>query len=227
MKITFKKNYNAKLDAAYYLAILPFSPDHRTGADCSIYVATRHHHDAQIVHIEPLCLNDLQDWQTLMDVGLTAREYTAKVLEFRPDTTLTDSFLELIVFRKKPEAVNEKIALFCRHYEAYAGIKYKIKPAEVGMLKKTEIDEDLVAKFFVCTEFWAKVKSVSYYCKNINEIKRLQHQKTSSSHPNFWDKDYFSRLPTEKVTEYYRHLRSLGLKSRKNSLGDIIAWEKE
>lgn len=227
MKITFKKNYNNKLDALHYLAILPFSPDHIVGADCSIFVATKHHHDATITQIIPLCLDDLQEWQTVFDVGLSVEKFKESILSYRPDTDPTDSFLELLIFKKKPEAVNEKIAIFCRHYEVFSGIKYKIKPAEIGMLRKTEIDEELAAKYFSSTEWWAKVKSVKSYCTNINEIKRLQHQKTVSSHPNFWDKDYFSKLPTEKVTEYFRHLRSLGLKSKKNQIGDIIAWEKE
>lgn len=227
MKITFKKNYNSKLESDLYLAILPFKSEYTEGEEFDIFVATKQHHRATIIYTQVLSLNELQTWHTQLDVGLSADQYRDILLQHLPDKDPASIILILAIFQKKPEAVNEKIALFCRHYEAFAGVKYKVSKAEIGMLKKTEITEDLAAKFFACTEFWAKVKSVSYYCKNVNEIKRLQHQKTASSHPNFWDKDYFSRLPSEKVTEYYRHLRSLGLKSRKNSLGDIIAWEKE
>lgn len=222
MKVTFKLNYNAKLESKMYLAILPFNPDHRAGVEVDIYVATKFHSRAKILTTRPTSLADLTDYDTLIDVGLTADDYRKKVTEYNQSIDLHDSFLEIVIFEKIPEATNEKIALFCSFYERYCGIKYKISRPEIGMIKKAEVTEEYLKRFFESQEFWAKVKSVSYYVKNINEIKRLTVQTSAGGHPHYFDKAYLSKLDTSAISSYYKHLRSLGLSAKKDALGNVI-----
>lgn len=228
MKITFKRNYEEKLNANTYLAILPFSQDYKVGNTFDVYVATKLHHQASILYIRPLSLEDISqlDFLPLLDVGLSADQYIQTVLDYRPDIDLSESNFELIVLQKVADKTNEKIAIFCRYYESYAGHKYKISRPEIGMIKRTEVSEPLIKKFFESKEFWAKIKSVSYYCKNINEIKRLTEINANNLHPNHYDAEYMKKLTGPEISDYYKHLRSLGLVAKKNAVGTIIDWVK-
>lgn len=226
MKITLKKNYHLKLEADIYLAILPFSVEHIVGLEVDVFVATKFHHKATIIHLEPVTLAELNQrrYLSLLDVSISPEEYIHAVTDHLPTVDQNDAFLELIVFKKQPSKTNEKIAIFCRQYEKFSGIKYKISKSEIGMLARHEMTEELVQKFFMCTEFWAKVKSVSYYCKNLNEIKRLTAQNSTSMHPNHWDSAYAAKLTGPQTSDYYKHLRNQDLTPKKNPLGQIINW---
>lgn len=224
MKITFKKNYNAKLDSSIYLAILPFHAQHTKNSEHDIFVATKAHHSAKILTAQPTTLLDLQDWQTILDVGISANEYRQTVIAHNPSVDLNDSFLEVIIFQKLPSKANEKIALFCVFYEKYCGLKYKITPREIGIIKDAEVTEELLKRFFESTEFWAKVKAVGYYVKNIQELKRMAVTTSTNGFPNYFDKTYLNKLEGPQISLYYAHLRSLGLVAKKNQLGQIIEW---
>jgi hypothetical protein len=226
MKITFKKNYNAKLDSSTYLAILPFNPEYITGTEHDIYVATKSHHRAKILITRPTSLSELTNYDTLLDVGITADEYRKTVTDHNPSVDLNDSFLEIVIFQKLPSKHNEKIALFCAFYEKYCGIKYKITPTEIGMIKKAEVTEELLKRFFESNEFWAKVKQVGYYVRNVQELKRMTVQTSAGGHPHVFDKAYLNKLEGAAISSYYTHLRSLGLVAKKNALGTIIDFVK-
>ncbi|HRF80141.1 MAG TPA: hypothetical protein PL070_08640, partial [Flavobacteriales bacterium] len=44
----------------------------------------------------------------------------------------------------KAMPTNEKLALWCRLYEQFKGIKYKVSPADSGKMKTLSINEELL-----------------------------------------------------------------------------------
>lgn len=131
MRIIFKRNYNSKLEADYYTAILPNKPEYHPGAIFKIYTGSKYHHDAEIVFVKFYSLNTLEEWMTLIDVNLPLNKYKETVLKSINDFDPDANNLAFIIFNKKRTAVNEKIALFCRFYEEHSGgVKYKISKAE-------------------------------------------------------------------------------------------------
>lgn len=45
--------------------------------------------------------------------------------------------------------------------------------------------------------------------------------------PNYWSKKFEGTLPMSDVPKYWQHLRALGLKPKKNSVGETTDWIKE
>lgn len=227
MRITFKRNHNSKLEADYYIAILTNKPEYHPGASFQIYTGSKYHHDAEIVSVKHYSLNTLEEWMTLMDVNLPLVEYK-NVLKAHFQALNPDHFnYSFIVFRKKPSAVNEKIALFCRFYEEYSGgVKYKISKAEIGMINRIEVTEELLKVFFNTKEWWAKVKSVTYYVRNINEIRLLSHR-TDNPFPSNWDAEFAKKIPVKELNKYYSHLRKCGFSPVKDKAGYTLFWKKK
>lgn len=224
--IIYKKNYGNKLESQFYLSLLPARDDHKVGAIFPVYNKTKEIHNAKVIICEARSLNDLEDFETLLDVGVTADMYRKACQEHNPQIDLDRPFMNSILFERLPNKANEKIALFCKYYEQYTSIKYKISPREIGMIKNVEVTDDLLDKFFRSTEFWAKVKSVAYYVKNINEIRRITATHNQDGFPNFWDEKYASKLDPPTYMKYCGHLNSLGWKARKSATGTILEYVK-
>lgn len=147
--------------------------------------------------------------------------YLIERIPFREDDIKT-SGLPLEAMSGKLTA--DKIALFCRMYKQYCLIDYKISRAETGIIKGAEVTEPLLKVYFETTEWWAKTKSVTNYFKNLNEIRRIALVGGSPKYPNSWDKTYASRLSPQQLTEYFAHMRSIGLTQKKNKFGEVIDW---
>jgi len=118
----------------------------------------------------------------------------------------------------------DKIALFCRMYKQYCLLDYKISRAETGIIKGAEVTEQLLKVYFENTDWWSKIKTVTNYYKNLNEIRRIAAVGNNPKFPNGWDKTFSAKLSPQQLPEYFRHLRSIGLEPKKNPLGHVIDW---
>lgn len=125
----------------------------------------------------------------------------------------------------KEMPANKKIALFCKVYEQYKGIKYKASRRDGGLIKQVVINEDLLKHYFESEKFNFKDKQsvynlVCYY----NELLQDIAAKKKPKFPNTWSQDYANKLSPAELSDYWKHMRSLGLKPKKDISGNVIDW---
>lgn len=121
---------------------------------------------------------------------------------------------------------NKKIALFCLMYEKYKGIKYNASRRDGGMIKSIVVKEDLLKHYFESESFSFKGKQsinnlVRYYNELLQEIAGVG----KSKFPDTWSQEYANKLQPAELSEYWKYLRSLGLKPQKDSLGCTKDWK--
>ena len=136
--------------------------------------------------------------------------------------------LEKIGFKiSKAVPSNQKIALFCRFYEQYKKIKYKVSPSDSGKIKGVKIDDAMLTIYFQSESFIFKGKqSIANLVKYYNELRAEIAAGGKGKHPNGWDNEYFKKLPANEYGAYWEHLRSLGLKPHKDGRGNTVDWIK-
>lgn len=124
------------------------------------------------------------------------------------------------------QPTNEKIALFCSLYEKRVGVKYKVSRADSGKMKEIKVDEEMLNHyFFTSTNFiFLNKYSIANLVKYYNELKAEIASLGKSSHPSHYSKEYETKLQPGEVAGYWAHLRSLGLKPKKNRVGVTIDW---
>lgn len=136
------------------------------------------------------------------------------------------AYQELGLTIERTAAPNEKIAMFCALYEKHVGIKYKVSPADSGKIKHVQVTEALLHHYFRSDNFlWKGKYSIANLVKYYNELRAEIAQGGKARHPDQWDKAYFAKLQGGQISEYFRHLRELGLKPQKNLRGDIVDWK--
>lgn len=223
LKINFSYNWNNKLDCLMYTTIrLRNDNKYKNGQIYEITFKDKPHSRAIIIAIKHFKLDQINEFIAGLDTGYSVEECVNIIQKMYPGMEWEYQQLSLILL-KKVDQQNDKIALFCKFYEKYCGIKYKISRSEVGMIKGVEVTENLLTTYFQCDEWWAKVKSVTFYVKNYNEIRALSSGK-KSQYPNYWSKSFADGLTGEKLSEYWKHLRELGLKPIKRN-GVTITWK--
>ncbi len=131
---------------------------------------------------------------------------------------------------KKQTPVSDKIALFCRLYKQFKnGLAYKVSSADAGKIKLLDLDEDLLLFYFKSSNFLFEHKhSISNLAKYYNELRADQAGLNAAKkikHPSTYSVAHENSLTTDQVLEYWKHLRSLGLRPVKDR-GKTVAWEK-
>lgn len=125
----------------------------------------------------------------------------------------------------QPQRVNDKIGLFCRLYEKYVGVKYKVSAADSGKMKLLKVDNDLLTHYFESDNFLFKDKySIGNLAKYFNELLAEHSNKGKMRFPNRWDSTFAMKLNGGEISEYWRHLSSLGLKPKKDRFGNTVDW---
>lgn len=250
--LNYTKNFNNKLDCRYYTSIRPASCGLVPAEKVTATIDRVPVHEAVAVEIRHLKFDKLNNFTTCLDAGVELHIFKGFWKEWYPDFDFENDGVFVILFRvsstiapsqsfegrrsdtqiSTPQVpTNEKIALFCRYFERYNKVKYKISKAESGMIQKVEVTEDLLERYFLCRDWWASVKSVTNYVKNINQVRVLASTSSATTaqgvttlHPNQWDKEYSRKLDGPGLTSYFKHLRSLGLEAKKGPTGLILDW---
>src|SRR5690606_31332843 len=123
------------------------------------------------------------------------------------------------------DKTNDKVALFCRLYERFIGVKYKASRQDGGKMKLIKVDEPMLRHYFSSTNFLFKGKhSVSNLVRYYNELQAEIANYGKPSFPNGWDANFAAKLSGSEVSAYYAHLRGLGLKPRKDQAQRIVDW---
>lgn len=171
-----------------------------------------------------------------------AANVTDRTVRFWPDLREMlggDEHITITEVKEEKElAVNERVALFCRLYKQHKGIAYRMSPKDVGIIKALPVTEALLSYYLneaelpenPTTWLWRGKQSVSNLRNYWNEVMTSMQvpvpEKVKSRHPNKWDREHLRKLDGEGITEYYRHLKSLGLVPRKHPDGSTIDWVK-
>lgn len=120
---------------------------------------------------------------------------------------------------------NHKLALFCRMYEQYKKIKYKVSAPDAGKVKTLKLDEALLKHYFESETFIFKEKqSIANLAKYYNELRAEIVAGVKGKYPNGYSPDYFKKLPPNEWGGYWEHLRGLGLNPKKDRFGNTIDW---
>ncbi|HMR18388.1 MAG TPA: hypothetical protein PKA53_03730 [Sphingobacterium sp.] len=133
--------------------------------------------------------------------------------------------LGLHVEEIKEMAANKKIALFCTMYEKHVGIKYKASRQDGGKIKGIKVDEQVLTHYFSSQNWtfhgkWSVSNLVRYYNELLQEIA----SKGKPKHPDTWSQEYANKLAPADLSGYWKHLRGLGLKPVKDSVGNVKDW---
>ena len=124
-------------------------------------------------------------------------------------------------------AANKKIAFFCEEYEKYNRIKYKATRQDGGKIKEIKITPEILKAYFESDNFLFKGKhSISNLVRYYNELMMEMSKKGKSSMPDSWSKTYAEKLSPTQLTEYWKHLRELGFRPKKDAVGNTIDWVK-
>lgn len=169
---------------------------------------------------------DLTGFEICFKKPLTVAQYTYFLNRLPVHEGGMNRFESIGLSIEKVAAPNEKIAMFCALYEKHVGIKYKVSPADSGKIKHVQVTEELLHHYFRSDNFlWKGKYSIANLVKYYNELRAEIAQGGKARHPDQWDKAYFAKLQGGQISEYFRHLRELGLKPHKNLRGDIVDWK--
>lgn len=129
---------------------------------------------------------------------------------------------------------NEKVAMWCRLYKHFKGASYAVNGKDAGMLGQMSITEALLTYYLddknlpenATTWLWRGKQSVRNLQTYFNEVRTamLAPAPPASKHPNQWAAGHAAKLDGHGLTEYYQHLKSLGLTAKRARDGSIIDW---
>ena len=107
---------------------------------------------------------------------------------------------------------NEKIASFCKLYEHYLKVKYKVSPSDSGKMKHIAVNDEILNTYFTSANFIFKNKSIANITKYYNEllVEVAQHKDGGLAFPNEYDERFEKGLNPEQKGKYWKHLRELG-----------------
>lgn len=147
----------------------------------------------------------------------TLNYYEARVRDFET--------IGLQVMLEAGDRTNNKIAVFCRLYERYVGVKYKVSRADAGKMKHIKVDEAMLVHYFQSTNFlFAGKWSISNLVKYYNELLADIARQGKPQYPNGWDAGFAAKLQGPELSAYWKHLRQLGLKPVKDRQGNVVDW---
>lgn len=170
----------------------------------------------------------------LSDVQVRALLNGAPYRELAPELMqVCEVQLQRITPEKKSiTSTQEKIALFCRYYSAHVvaqggvQLKYKVSRADSGMIKAVDVTDKLLTTYFTSTSVLFKNHySIGNYCKFFNQLAaEASGAVKQDKFPNVWSEKFAAKLGSGQLSEYYKHLLSLGLVPKYNRSGDVIDY---
>lgn len=121
----------------------------------------------------------------------------------------------------KQQTGYDRVALFCKWYKHYKGLPYKATGIDGKRLKEfgSNLTEPLL-KFYLddtnmpdtpTTWLFKGKQSIANLLRYWNEVHAAMAAPAPSRHPNHWSREHYNKLDGPGITEYFRHLKSLGL----------------
>lgn len=169
----------------------------------------------------------LKAFQIEVKNELTPKQYGVflSTLSFSETRVRDFEAIGLRVMLEAGDRTNSKISIFCRLYERYIGVKYKVSRADAGKMKHIKVDEPMLVHYFQSTNFlfsgkWSISNLVKYYNELLAEIAR----QGKPQYPSGWDAAFAAKLQGTELSAYWGHLRELGLKPVRDRQGNVVDW---
>jgi hypothetical protein len=157
------------------------------------------------------------------------------LLEEELEQAITHFPIPLVVEVMPVNKTNVSIALFIQKYKHYIGSDYILGKSDARSIAGLLVNEEILDAYFTNTEWWGKKqpKSISNFERRYNDIRFKQamgaldgKNEVKSPHPDHYSREHEKTLSTSELSTYWSHLRRIGFKAKKNSLGIVVDWEK-
>lgn len=151
---------------------------------------------------------------------------------------LVKEILESNGYSFSQEKTNEKLAQFCKAYEYYKKVKYKVSAADTGKIKLIEVNRDILIAYFNSRLFAIAGPAgspgnhsisnlVKYYNELKAEIAAAQTPGATNKFPSGYDKSFEAKLKPAELKAYWAHLRTLGYAPKRDRMDNVIDWVKQ
>ncbi|MEO8589440.1 MAG: hypothetical protein ABI432_08740 [Flavobacteriales bacterium] len=130
------------------------------------------------------------------------------------------------------DAVNVRIAAFCKWYKHFKGVAYKASAKDIGMMKNIVVSEALL-RFYMddqnmpdnsTTWLFRGKQSIGNLVKYFNQVRASMVAPIASKHPNVWSREHLNKLDGPGISDYHRHLKSLGLVAKTARDGSVLDY---
>jgi hypothetical protein len=140
---------------------------------------------------------------------------------------LTESGLK--VAKENPREGQTKVGMFCDKYmEHHDGRKYKATVVDGRRIKEFKITNGILDAYFRSINHRIKDShSIGNMLTYWNELMQEMENASKSKFPDHWNEKYEAKLNQQQLSEYWAHLRSLGLVAKKDRVGKTIDWVKQ
>ncbi|WP_044213661.1 hypothetical protein [Flammeovirga sp. OC4] len=119
---------------------------------------------------------------------------------------------------------SKKISNWNKFYKKKFNLDYKIKPSEIGKLKKVEATEEQIIFYLESTKWNLEAKTVDEFCGKLNVIRRLMTEEKQSISSFSYSAEHEASLEGKALQEYWRKLRNAGYRLDKS--GGKRNWVK-
>jgi hypothetical protein len=130
----------------------------------------------------------------------------------------------------KEIGANVKVSMFCTHFmAAYNGVKYSATAIDGKKIRPFKVTDELLAFYFKSDNFLFKGKhTIANFTKYYNELVIEFNDQGKSKYPDHWSEKFQNNLKTQQeISDYWTHLRGLGLEPKKDRIGKTVDWVKK
>lgn len=134
---------------------------------------------------------------------------------------------------EREQSTHERIAVWCKLYKHYKGLPYRVSAADSGRMKQMAITEPLLRYYLddhraanagSAGWLWKGKQSIANLSRYWNEVRTTMVAPEPSRHPNLWDRAHLAKLDAAGITEYHRHLKSIGLIPKHHRDGSVLDY---
>lgn len=138
-----------------------------------------------------------------------------------------------VVTVEREQTTQERIALWCKYYKHFKGLPYRVGAADSGKMKNMAVtepllrfylDDDRAAKAGNASWLWKGKQSIANLARYWNEVRTAMVAPEASKHPNTWSAEHLKKLDGPGISEYHKHLKSLGLVPKHHRDGTVIDY---
>lgn len=132
---------------------------------------------------------------------------------------------------EREQSTHDRIALWCKLYKQAKGLPYRISASDSGKMKKLQVTEPLLRYYLddnradkagAAGWLWKGKQSIGNLARYWNEVRTAMVAPEPSRHPDHWDRAHLAKLDPSGISEYYRHLKAIGLVPKHHRDGSIM-----
>jgi hypothetical protein len=178
---------------------------------------------------------ELDEIKNIRLLGTKASQIIQKIPFLEKELVVEDFDTEVTAVLLPTYTIEAKVALFCTHYEANMGGKYKVLTGEASTLQAINPTDKMFDIYFKNKEWWHKQpKSIKNFYTHFNDIQALLRKETTNQktgndanyrHPADWTKEYERSFEPSELSKLFAYYRKLGWEAVKSPVGDTLKWQ--